>query len=509
MQAARAAERAQRAQLRQQERQVREAVRTSRERDRLDKRSYQEARAAEVDEMNRSLAAAVSSLETLLVDALARPISMNWSALERKVSETDLGENPSAPPDRDTFRPKSPGMFQRLLPGWKKRFKVQVAAGDAAFKSEFERYSADVNARQEKLNKLQEEADRHNRRIISFRESYRAGKPEAVATFFASIFENSDYPEKFPAKWQLRYVPESRQLIVNFDLPNIDDIVPLVERYKYTKSSDEIGETKKTQKVRQNLYAAVVPQVVLRRLYEVFTSDCEKVVDVVTVSAFVEAVDPSNGQRVRPCLVSVRTTRDEFEKLDLRHVDPIACLKRLNATVSRSPSELVAVKPIIELNMADPRFIQESDVLSELDTRPNLMELTPGEFESLITNLFQRMGLETKLTQASRDGGVDCVAFDPRPVLGGKVVVQAKRYKNTVGVSAVRDLFGTMHNEGASKGILVTTSGYGKAAYEFANGKPIELLDGSNLIYLLKEHAGIDAKIIIPSEWRDLDRVEY
>jgi restriction system protein len=83
------------------------------------------------------------------------------------------------------------------------------------------------------------------------------------------------------------------------------------------------------------------------------------------------------------------------------------------------------------------------------------------------------------------------------------VVVQAKRYKNTVGVSAVRDLFGTMQNEGASKGILVTTSGYGKAAFEFANGKPIELLSGSNLLYLLEEHAGIKAKIVMPEEWRD------
>ena len=72
---------------------------------------------------------------------------------------------------------------------------------------------------------------------------------------------------------------------------------------------------------------------------------------------------------------------------------------------------------------------------------------------------------ETKLTQASRDGGVDCVAYDNRPILGGKVVIQAKRYKNTVGVSAVRDLFGTMQNEGASKGILVTTSGYGRSSF--------------------------------------------
>jgi restriction system protein len=72
----------------------------------------------------------------------------------------------------------------------------------------------------------------------------------------------------------------------------------------------------------------------------------------------------------------------------------------------------------------------------------NLMELSPGGVESLITNLFQKMGLDTKLSQASRDGGVDCVAFDSRPILNGKVVIQAKRYKNTVGVSSVRDLFG-------------------------------------------------------------------
>ena len=72
--------------------------------------------------------------------------------------------------------------------------------------------------------------------------------------------------------------------------------------------------------------------------------------------------------------------------------------------------------------------------------------------------------VETKLTQASRDGGVDCVAWDMRPVVGGKVIVQAKRYKHTVGVSAVRDLYGTVMNEGAAKGILVTTSGYGKSA---------------------------------------------
>lgn len=50
-------------------------------------------------------------------------------------------------------------------------------------------------------------------------------------------------------------------------------------------------------------------------------------------------------------------------------------------------------------------------------------------------------------------------------------------------------------NEGANKGILVCTSKYGKDAYNFCKDKPIELIDGGGLIYLLREHAGVDAKI--------------
>jgi restriction system protein len=74
-------------------------------------------------------------------------------------------------------------------------------------------------------------------------------------------------------------------------------------------------------------------------------------------------------------------------------------------------------------------------------------------------------------------------------------VIQAKRYRDTVGVSAVRDLYGTMMNEGANKGILVCTSGYGTDAYNFTKDKPIELIDGGGLLYLLREHANVHARI--------------
>jgi restriction system protein len=73
--------------------------------------------------------------------------------------------------------------------------------------------------------------------------------------------------------------------------------------------------------------------------------------------------------------------------------DAITCLKELKAAVSKHPGELVPVKPILDFNMIDPRFVVEADVLSTLDQRPNLMELSPSEFESLITNLFAKMGV--------------------------------------------------------------------------------------------------------------------
>ena len=114
------------------------------------------------------------------------------------------------------------------------------------------------------------------------------------------------------------------------------------------------------------------------------------------------------------------------------------------------------------------------------------------DFEYLIRELFQKEfendGVEVKTTQASRDGGVDAIMFDPDPIKGGKYIIQAKRYNNLVGISAVRDLYGAVHNEGATKGILVTTSDFGADSYEFVKDKPLTLINGSNLLSLLQKH---------------------
>jgi restriction system protein len=134
------------------------------------------------------------------------------------------------------------------------------------------------------------------------------------------------------------------------------------------------------------------------------------------------------------------------------------------------------------------------------------------DFEVLVRDLmqreFSRNGCRVDVTRASRDAGVDALAFDEDPIRGGKFVIQAKRYNNIVPLSAVHDLYGKVHNEGAVRGILITTSHYGKDALEFVKDKHLTLINGAQLIHMFNQH-GIAAKIEIAGKQRAASNVCY
>jgi restriction system protein len=148
-----------------------------------------------------------------------------------------------------------------------------------------------------------------------------------------------------------------------------------------------------------------VAAVSVRTLHKIFEADRSGIVDTIAFNGHVDTINDATGRQEYPCLVSLMATRDAFTDRDFRHVDPLACLLDLSASVSKNPAELTHVRPVLEFDMVDPRFVEEADVLSELDQRPNLMELKPGEFESLITNLFTKMGLKMFNSGGYRAGG--------------------------------------------------------------------------------------------------------
>jgi restriction system protein len=540
LQARREADRTRRESMRLSEQQAKADARAQAEADKQEKRAYIDARQADVGAQNADLEAAVADLQQLLSATLEVDDFLDFRSLKKtaehpRFNPGRLGhalqppqpEQVPAEPQFAQFAPAPPTGMSKLLGGKNKHVQATAAAQQrfAEAHGQWQQHVMAVqqgNAQalrdhqgteQDRQTKLavaeqeyqaacaarQREVDEHNAEVDALASAFKKSEPQAILEYFTLVLANSDYPDSFPQSYRLAYVPESRQLVVEYELPTMD-CVPIEREFRYVKTKDEISTVGRTAKDIRSLYSSVVAQVTLRTLHEVFEADRAGLVETVVFNGLVRTTDPGTGKPISPCLVTVRTTRDVLEEFDLAQVDPLACLDRLNASVSKKPGELAPVRPVLEFDMVDKRFIEETDVLSGLDKRPNLMDLTPTEFESLIQNLFAKMGLDTKQTRPSRDGGVDCVAFDPRPIFGGKVVIQAKRYRNTVDVSAVRDLFGTMQNEGASKGILVTTSGFGQASYRFAENKPLELIDGSNLLYLLAENADLEAKIVMPDK---------
>ncbi|MFI5485657.1 restriction endonuclease [Micromonospora echinaurantiaca] len=494
------------------ERAMKAAQRSAAANERERKRLYAEARGAEVAAANSDLQIRLGQLDSLLTATLDVDDHIDFRSLKKKVSHPPFNPGalgtPLPPPDWRRFEPPAPTGLAKVF-GGQAKYQQQVAGAQQAYSQARAQHAAAEADRQRRLAaahqayqqhcaKVEAEAATHNAEVDRFAAAFAAGDPAAVVEYFGMVLGNSVYPDDFPQHYRLAYVPESRQLVVEYHLPTLD-VVPAVREYRYVKARDEITSAARPAKETKDRYANVVAQVTLRTVHELFEADRAALVETIVFNGIVDTTDPRTGASVQPCLVTLRTTREVFGELNLRMVDPGACLQHLNASVSKRPAELAPVRPVLEFDMVDKRFVDEVDVLADLDQRPNLLKLTPTEFESLIQNLFAKMGLDTKQTRPSRDGGVDCVAFDPRPIFGGKVIIQAKRYRNTVDVSAVRDLYGTLQNEGASKGILVTTSGYGAASYEFASGKPLELIDGSNLLYLLAEHAEVKARID-PSE---------
>lgn len=516
---AREAARAERARQQAQARQQAAAVRALRNRERQAKadareaaQDYTSSRMEEAAELSGAVQERDEAISSLLARGLARNPAVDLLSHQTpfKPAKFDEAKWRSVMPEWATYSPNRPGFFARLLPGSAGRHRRRVEEANTRFEQAisvhqqcgaarteaFEAYSAEEIARKA-------EVETANEAIRAAHQTLLTGEHAAVIKHFELVVDSSLDGDEDAVSAEIGYSQDSKHVVVDLNLPELS-AVPEETTFRYVKAGDRIEATARPIAKRKATYAHLISQVALKCVDTVFRGAPSGIVDCLTLNGMLDTIDPATGQQVRVCLISVRVTADTFQSLSLGQVQPEHCLRSLKASVSRAPAELLPVKPLIELNMVDPRFVETMDVMSGLDSRTNLMDLTPTEFEGLITNLFGAMGLDTRQTRPSRDGGVDCVAFDPRPVFGGKVVIQAKRYKNTVGVSAVRDLFGTVQNEGASKGILVTTSGYGKAAYDFARGKPLELLDGSNLLHLLAEHAGLDAKIIMPDGWTDL-----
>jgi restriction system protein len=336
-----------------------------------------------------------------------------------------------------------------------------------------------------------------NLKVDKMRESYLKLDVNSIIEYCEMVLNNSKYPDTFPQDFELEYNPANKILIVEYELPSID-CFPKVKEVKYIASRKELKEYYITKAQANKMFDAAMYKIALRSIHELLEADAANAIDAISFNGWIKAVNKATGKEETNCILSIQAKKEEFIDIDLVNVDPKLCFKNLKGVASSKLSNITPIQPILQISREDKRFRDSYTVVDDIDNTTNLAAMDWEDFEHLIRELFEKEfqsnGGEVKVTQASRDGGVDAIAFDPDPIRGGKIVIQAKRYTNTVGVAAVRDLYGTVVNEGATKGILVSTADYGPDAYDFAKGKPITLLNGSNLLHLLGKH-GHHAKI--------------
>ena len=363
-----------------------------------------------------------------------------------------------------------------------------------AWKRAFDRYQESMERFREAKTAFERARDTDLELLRRAKTLIASNDPEGVVQHFDLILRRLRMPSFIPRQWTIHFEPETKTLLLEHRFPEIArlNVMKNLQQTRGTMQKPVAG------KVRKSLISKIQPALCLQLAVTMAKSDLFGVVQAIVVNGWVDFFDRATGQPRRSYCASLIAKKDILLALNLKRADPIAAFNSLHGANVGEAYETVPIMPSLRLQTDDPRFIESRETIEKMIKGENLAAMDWEDFEHLVRELFERefcsSGAQVKVTRASRDQGVDAVIFDPDPIKGGKIVIQAKRYTLPVEVAAVRDLYGTVINEGANTGILVTTSHYGAEAYEFAQNKNLKLINGAQLLGLL-EKAGYHFRI--------------
>ncbi len=317
---------------------------------------------------------------------------------------------------------------------------------------------------------------------------YKLGEEKAVEDRVNFIINAIHWSVDLPKLWKVKFDLKQKILVVEMKLPDVVHTTFVKDVFlKKGITTKPLNQREKNEHV-----PSIQPAMILRTAYEIFKNDIYSIISLLVINGWVEFDDPATGKRKRTHTASIALNRNDVLQMNFEKIEPLTAFKALKGKSAGKLIDNIPVEPILKFDQYDSRYIETREVLDTMNPSTNIACMDWQDFESLIAELFQKEyeeeGVEVHTTQASRDRGVDVIITDPNPIHGGKTIVQAKRYTNTVDISAVRELYGVMGDEGAVRGILITTSNYGHDAYKFAQNKPIVLLTGNDLLGLLKKH---------------------
>jgi stress response protein SCP2 len=336
-------------------------------------RMYTEDRIAEAAEDTAQVEHQVDVLQSVLAATLQVDDHLDLEALKRPPSypvfDPDVVGAPPLPPRESDFAVEGPSALGRVFAASKHAARAEQRQAEYQQALNNHRVAAQRHAQRLEEARLRHEAEvarqthehqQHVEEVSALQRGLASRQSEAVVHYLDLVLEAAEYPDDFPHSWRLAYTAASGHLAIEYELPQID-VVPNDKAFKYVKSSDTITPAARPLTQIRSIYAEVLRQTALRVVHEVLEADRGGAVRTVVFNGYVDGTDPATGRAVRPCLVALATSRERFLGVDLARVDTVACLAHLEAQVSKDPSKLQGVEPIVLTGSLDADYTLETD----------------------------------------------------------------------------------------------------------------------------------------------------
>ena len=202
-----------------------------------------------------------------------------------------------------------------------------------------------------------------------------------------------------------------------------------------------------------------------------------------------------NQTKVSYRLAWVRTYLKQYGILENTSRSVWALTSKGLQTKSVDPAEVNrVVKDLVRRRSQDTGTKEEIAETEDLTWEEQLLEcirsMAPDGFERLCQRLLRESGfIRVEVTGRSGDGGIDGKGVvQIGGLLSFHMIFQCKRFKGSVGSSAIRDFRGAMVGR-ADKGLFITTGSFTADAIREAQREgapPLDLIDGEALVQKLK-----------------------
>ncbi|SDZ02515.1 restriction system protein [Amycolatopsis xylanica] len=363
------------------ERMVRANAQAAAQAEREAKRLHIEAQQSKAESLNANLVEELSAIDGILESTLAVDDYVDLEKLRRIAEHPPFRSAnsaaipppaPAAAPPEPYFQPppaptglsavfakkkhatataEAQARFEQAHAAWRgvvaeipRRQLVALEQHQAAEAERLRRLARDQQQYETECDERRRVVDEENARLEDLIARLARNEPAAVDEYIGIVFSNSIYPDAISANSDVdfSYSSDLRELSITLVFPP-PEAIPATKSFRYVRASDELAETRLTQKDLTTRYANLIDNMTLRTLHEIWESDRARRIDSISLVGGVNHVDAATGQDVFVRLIALAVAREDFARIDLARITPSETMKHLRAVVSKAPFRLTPI----------------------------------------------------------------------------------------------------------------------------------------------------------------------